>query len=202
MGRVPMGDAAEDAARRSKAIQLKNTGMTWQQIADQMYDDYHGAKSAVWKDVQAALKQSRREIDASLEDLIQMEDERYDSYRRRAYAIMTRPHYVVQGGKVVTGLDGNPLVDDEPALKAMDRLLTISRQYARLHGLDANEKLEIAFAQRTDLESTIVVEAILAGFDAAGLSPALRMKALEAAQVKLSGVVDGEVVGEIEEGPA
>lgn len=195
---IPMGDAAEDAARRAKAIQLKSSGLTWQQIADQMSEEYHGNKGSAWKDVRVALDQSRREIDASLEHLIQIEDARYDDLRRRAYSIMSRPHRLYHAGKLVRDADGNAVLDDEPALKAMDRLLAIARQYARLHGLDANEKLEIAFAQRADLESTIVVEAILAGFDAADLPPALRMKALEAAQRRLSAV-DGEVVAETEE---
>jgi len=193
------GDQAHLAARRTKAIELKRSGFTYQQIADQMAEHYHGNKAAAFMDIFRALEQHRTELAENIEMLRQIEDERDDDLRRRMYAILAVRHPLVQGGKVVTDRDGNPIRDFGPNLAAVDRLGRISERYSKRHGLDASPSLTIAFEQRTDLEATVVVEAILAGFAAIeNMDPAQRMMALEAAQAKLSAI-DGEVVSDTED---
>ena len=185
------------AALRLQAVAMKRSGMTYQQIADSI-PSYNGARATAYKQIKRALSETRELLAESVEQLILMEDERDDDMRRRLYAIIARPHYVVQGGALVMGQDGRPLLDDMPILQAIDRLGALSKRFSARHGLDAPERIEIAFEERADLEVRRVVEAILAGFAAADLPADKRMLALEAAQVSL-GVIDGEVVSDTED---
>lgn len=194
------GDRAAMVRRREQAIHLKHVvGMSWQQIAERLgyYDGGHAAR-----DVQAELKRAQREVTKGLEDLVQAQDIRLDAMRQRTYAIMVAPHYVVQNGSIVYGppdANGNtePLRDNGPPLAALAMLLKIEERWSNLHGTDASKKLEIALERRSDLESNLVTEAILAAAEALALPPADRMRALEAAASRLE-VVDAEIV----DGPA
>lgn len=176
---------------------MKRSGMTYEQIA-QAIPEYNGRRTNAYRDIKKAMGDARELLAESVEQLIQMEDERDDDMRRRLYAIIARPHYVVQAGAIVMGQDGRPLLDDMPILAAIDRLGALSKRFSSRHGLDAPERIEIAFEERADLEVRRVVEAILAGFAAADLPADKRMLALEAAQASL-GVIDGEVVSDTED---
>lgn len=199
-------DGAEQtvvAERRSKAIRLRNTGHSWYDVAKILsreygyYLDAHGEPSsaAAAMDVARALKIQRTELNQSLEEMIQLADARYDDMRRVVLQIMARPHYVIQNGGLVEGLDGEPLRDDGPVLAAIDRWLKIEERWAKMHGVDATKELRIALERRTDLEAGAVTEAILAGFDVIEQSAEDRMRALEAAQSRLNAI-DGEVISE------
>jgi len=175
-------------------VELRNAGMTYQEIADTI-PEYGGRRGQAYGDIQIALKQALAELVENTEQLIQMEDLRDDRLRKLLNRIIATRHYVVQQGKIVNGPDGEPLLDDGPIMQAIDRLGAISTRYHKRHGLDQPEKIEIKFEERTDLEVRRVVEAILAGFSAADLPADKRMLALEAAQASL-GVIDGEVVSD------
>jgi hypothetical protein len=197
---MPQGDMPnpdELAARRARAVQLRISGLSYQQIAQQV-PEYRGNRATAFRDIKDALAQAREHQAADLEELRQIEDERDDDLRRRLFAIMARPHYVVQNGKMINGPDGQPLRDDMMVLQAIDRLDRIGIRFARRHGLDQPEKIEIALSRRTDVEASLVVEAILAASSSAGLAPEQRMRMLEAAQAHLTAV-DGEVVSETED---
>jgi hypothetical protein len=193
------GKRAEIAARQAKAVQLKASGATYDQIGRALGT----TKVQAYRDIQAALLGSKREIDDNLIALRALEDVRYDDLRRRAYAVLTAEHIVVQHGQIVRDESGNPVKDHEPVLKAIDRLLKIEAQFAVLHGLNADERMVIAFENRAEVEAAHTVEAILAAFAAVELPAEVRMRALEAAQTKLAElttpVVDAEVVEEVEE---
>jgi hypothetical protein len=190
------GDSADHAAierRRDQAIHLKHVvGLNWTKIAEQLgyYDGSHARR-----DVEAALKQAQRGVQKGLEQMIQAQDIRLDAMRQRTYAIMVAPHYLVQNGKIVKDDNDIPIRDNGPALAALAMLLRIEERWSNLHGTDASKKLEIALDRRSDLESNLVTEAILAAAEALQLPPADRMRALEAAAARLE-VVDAEVVGE------
>lgn len=197
------GEQAAVAQRRARAIQLKNTGLSYYQVAERLgreYDYYLNARgepssAAAAVDISRALKIQRAELNQSLEEMIQLADARYDDMRRVVLQIMARPHYVVQSGEIIRGLDGEPLRDDGPVLAAIDRWLKIEERWAKMHGVDATKELRIALERRTDLEAGAVTEAILAGFDVIEQSAEDRMRALEAAQSRLNAI-DGEVVSE------
>jgi hypothetical protein len=195
-----MGGPQEDAdhlrleQRRAKAIHLRCVvGLTWEQIAEQCG---YANRSHAHNDITSALKRQARENKISLEEYVEQQDVRLNAMRQRAYAIMVAPAYLVQGGRVVLDDDGNKIRDNGPALAALSTLLRIEERWSNLHGTDASKKLEIALERRTDLESNLVTEAILAAAEALTLPPADRMRMLEAAAARLE-VVDAEVI----EGP-
>ncbi len=189
------GDHAAIETRRAQAIHLKHVvGLSWVQVAQRLgyYDASHARK-----DVKIALDRALREQDRLLEQMVVKQDIRLDAMRQRAYAIMTADHPLVQGGKIVYGKNGQPLQDVGPVIAGLQMLLRIEERWANLHGTDASKKLEIALEHRSELESNLVSEAILAAAEALQLPPDMRMLALEAAASRLE-VVDAEVI----EGPA
>jgi hypothetical protein len=180
------GDHAAVAQRRARALQLKVTGMTWQQVADAMHEHYHGSPAHAHMDVKRAREEAQAQIKDGLEDLIALSDARLDDMRRRVYAVLAQFHPLVANGKMVVDQDGNPVRDPKPYLDAVEKLGKIENQWQDLHGIKASPRLELLIGQRTEAESTLVVEAILAGFEAADLPPEKRLRALEAAQAKLA----------------
>jgi hypothetical protein len=189
------------AQRRAKAIELKNRGLSWQQVAEQVpYLDAEGNPSAAFAcvDVTRALKQANKELSMGLEEYREAARMRLDGLRRQVFAVLARPHYVMHAGQIARDEDGNPIRDDGPVLAAVDRLLRIEERQAKIDGTDASEKLTIALDRRVDEETTVVVESILAGANAIELEPAQRQRMLEAAGAHLR-TLEGEVVGESEE---
>lgn len=194
------------ARRRSRAIELKNRGMTWQQVADQMLPEYpeyldpegHASAAYACVDVSRALKQANKELAMGLEEYREAARMRLDGLRRQVFAVLARPHYVLHQGQFVVDEDGNKVRDDAPVLAAVDRLLRIEERQAKIDGTDASEKLTIALDRRVDEETTVVVESILAGANAVDLEPAQRQLMLEAAGAHLRAL-EGEVVSETDE---
>lgn len=199
---------AHVARRRSRAIELKNRGLSWQQVADQMVSDYpeyldaEGVPSAAFAcvDVSRALKQANKELAMGLEEYREAARMRLDGLRRQVHAVLARPHYVLHAGQIVRDDSGNPMRDDGPVLAAIDRLMRIEERQAKIDGTDASEKLTIALDHRVDEETTVVVEAILAGANAVDLEPAQRQLMLEAAGAHLR-VLEGEVVSDTTDEP-
>lgn len=188
------------AQRRARAIELKNRGLTWQQVAEQMaphYNDTDGHPSAAFAcgDITRALKQANKELSMGLEEYREAARLRLDGLRRQVYAVLARPHYVLYKGEIVHGPDGEPMKDDGVVLACIDRLQRIEERQAKIDGTDASEKLTIALDRRVDEETTVVVEAILAGANAVELEPAQRQRMLEAAGAHLR-VLEGEVVND------
>lgn len=201
------GRRAAVAERRSKAIKLKNQGLTWYQVAKAMdYLDQQGEPSPALAcgDVGRALRQQLQELRQDLEEMVLLADMRDDDLRRKLNIILSTKHPLVQGGKIVKDDEGEVVYDLTPVFAAIDRLMKLEQAYAQRHGLNAPEKLQVALERRTDVEGAVVAEAILAGFDAANLAPQERMLALEAAQSHLRNrdtVVEGEVITEQEDPP-
>lgn len=192
------------AQRRAKAIELKNRGLSWQQVAEQMapeYNDTDGQPSAAFAcvDVTRALKQANKELAMGLEEYREAARMRLDGLRRQVFAVLARPHYIMHAGQFVIDENGDKVRDDGPVLAAVDRLLKIEERQAKIDGTDASEKLTIALDRRVDEETTVVVESILAAFNALPeLGPDMRQRALEAAGAHLR-TVEGDVISETEE---
>jgi AcrR family transcriptional regulator len=192
------GRQAQILARRAKAVALKARGATMEQIAEALGVN----KGTVSRDIKAAIEASRVEIDENLIALRRMQDIRFDEMRRKIHAVLGAEHLVVQHGHVVDGPDGRPLRDPMPVLQAIDRLLKLEQAFNVLHGLNADERMTIAFENRSEVESAHTVEAILAAFAAIELPADVRQRALEAAQTRLAElstpVIDAEVIAETE----
>jgi hypothetical protein len=143
---------AHVAKRRSRAVELKNKGLSWQQVAEQMVPEYpeyldgEGGVSAAFAcvDVTRALKEANKELSMGLEEYREAARMRLDGLRRQVFAVLARPHYVLHQGQFVIDEDGNKVRDDGPVLAAVDRLLRIEERQAKIDGTDASEKLTIA----------------------------------------------------------
>ncbi|GAA1281344.1 sigma factor-like helix-turn-helix DNA-binding protein [Saccharothrix xinjiangensis] len=70
-----------------------------------------------------------------------MERERLEGLSRRVLAMMSKPHYVLKDGTVLT-VDDEPVEDIGITLACVDRLLRIQERRAKLEGLDAAPKTE------------------------------------------------------------
>ncbi|MGH3381352.1 MAG: helix-turn-helix domain-containing protein [Actinoallomurus sp.] len=126
----------ETAKRDAEAARLRGRGWTFQRIADEL----GVSKQTAYDAVQRALADTLTEPAAEARTL---ELERLDSMHAAVLAVLEAKHFTVSQGKVVR-LDDEPLEDDAPVLQAVDRLLRIAERRAKLLGLDAPAKAEIA----------------------------------------------------------
>ncbi|MEV0483750.1 hypothetical protein AB0I69_24475 [Streptomyces sp. NPDC050508] len=147
-------NTAAHAERDAAIYRAKVAGLTERAIADRF--DLSPAR------VHEIIDRGRRDLlTPGAEALRQMEADRLDDARRAASVVRSRVHWVVQGGQVVTGPDGEPLRDDAPTLKANEQLVRISESWRKLFGLDAPEQLNIALERRVDEESADMAEVLL-----------------------------------------
>jgi hypothetical protein len=144
---------AQTAERDAEAARMRSRGATFAEIARALgYADPSTASRAI----QRALTSVRAD---GVEELRALEGERLDELQRRAWAILDDPGPVVSEGRVVKGPDGQPLVDAERVLKAIDRLLRISERRCKLFGLDMPSAVRV--------ESTTVMDEEIASMLAA-----------------------------------
>lgn len=121
------------AARRARAIELRLSGRTYRQIAD---DLGYKTPAAVHTDVTRALEANSKELAERADVLREIELERLDAMLREANAIMASRHPLIDRGAQVL-VDGQPVWDDRPRLMAMEKILRIEESRRRLLGLDA-----------------------------------------------------------------
>lgn len=198
-------DMAVVEARRWKAVQLANRGLTHRMVAEQMMGDYapgltvEQVQAQVSVDISRALKVYRKRVDQGIEEKLTNALLRVNDIRRRLYAVIAADHFVLYQGEIVKDEEGRPIRDNAPVLAALNQLRALEDQQAQLEGTKAREKIDLALSRRVDEESTDVVEAILAGFSAVPeLEPAVRQRVLEAAGAHLR-TIEGEIVDEREE---
>lgn len=198
-------DHAIVEARRWKAVTLANRGLTHKMIAQEMAEDYRRhtpdlsivrIEAQVSVDIMRALKAYRKRADTAIEEKLTAASLRLNEIRRRLFAVIVAPHYVLYQGEIVKDAEGVPLRDAAPALAALAQLRALEEQQARLEGTNAREKIDIALGRRVDEEAMDVTEAILAAFAAVPeMGPEIRQRALEAAGAHLR-TIEGEVVSE------
>jgi hypothetical protein len=86
------------------------------------------------------------------EEVVRLEVEKLDFIERKLYEIMTKEHVAFgASGKVVT-LDGVPIEDDSPVMKAIDGLLKVADRRAKLLGLNAPTKHEVITLDSVQME--------------------------------------------------
>lgn len=131
---MPRRRSAESMEKDAQAYDLYRRGLSYRQIAAQVG----------WKSPKSALEAVKRaaadnvtppgEADAAR----QVFYDRLQDYRRAMQRVLATRHYVTsQSGKLVLGPDGQPLLDDDPVGRAVDRLLKIDDTEIRLRGLYA-----------------------------------------------------------------
>lgn len=140
----------ETARRDAQAADLRAEGWTLQQIADEL--GFHDSSHA-----RQAIRRALREIvRGPAERLIAHEAERLDTLYEEALEVLQRDHVTVSHGKVITGADGKPLLDDGPKLAAIDRLVKVRESYRKLLGLDAPSRVSVDAQQLGDEISALL----------------------------------------------
>lgn len=144
--------SADTMERDAQAADLFRQGMSYRQIAAQL-----GWKSpsVAFDAVRRAAREAARDSLAS-EEALRMMLERLQDYRRLVYQVATAKHYATtQSGNVVRHPDTDePLLDDAPVLQAVDRLVKVDQEEAKLLGLyaPARSRVEVITEDVVDAE--------------------------------------------------
>lgn len=144
--------------RRKKALAMRLAGVDWQTIADQC--GYASAPSAC-TDLRRAREQSKAQLDETVEEQRDQQVSRLERLLVPAWS------------KAITG--------DTKAISVAAKLID---QLCNLKGLKAPTQIQLT--QRIEMEITVVSEAVIAAVDSLGLPPSDRLRALEAAQERLT----------------
>jgi hypothetical protein len=129
---MPAANGVKDA----KALECRARGWTYQRVAEEMgYRD----RSAARKACERALASSIRETSEEAKTLLIAD---LNAAKQAVWAVLEANHLVISDGRVVT-LDGEPIPDDEPVLKAVDRLVKIDQELAKIYGAYAPVKSEV-----------------------------------------------------------
>jgi hypothetical protein len=159
------------AERRAKAVALRLTGTSFDEIAQKLGYTNRGA---AWNDINRALEANIAEQRSNVEVYREQELLRLDLLWVEAWKVLKTPHLTVSHGKVIYHEDG-PLLDDGPVLNAIDRCLKIQERRARYLGLDAPTRHEVTLdeidAQIRDLTAELGVGPNEVG-EASGTAPA------------------------------
>lgn len=150
-GRYAPTLAARERARA--AAELRSKGWTYQRIADHLgYASRTSAESAVKREFE-------RIVAPGVEMLRKSQQEALDRMKAQAFEVMERQHLSVSNGHIVgagcspehaaghPGLAmadcyGPPVLDDGPKLDAIKTLVQVFTRESKLHGVDAQVKVE------------------------------------------------------------
>ena len=150
---MPARRTAAAMEKDQQAYDLFRRGLSYRQIAAQLD----------WKSQKSAFDAVRRAAKDNAADPLEQAEARqafYDrlqDYRRAAQRVLTAKHYVVTGqtGKIVTDQDGKPLLDDDPVLRALDRLVKIDEMEIRLRDLWPAAKSRVEVITEDVIEAEI-----------------------------------------------
>lgn len=171
---TPSEDQHRVRERRRKVVQLRLAGVQFAEIGRRMADEYGpdttdpAAHARV--DWQRAREESRRLTEDSVEELRAVEIERLE---------------MLLAGVWTKALKGDT--------KAVDSAARLIERLCKLKGLDPPTQIQLK--GRIEMESTAVAEAVIAAIDSLGFTPEVRMKALEAAQVRLLAIAASKEEG-------
>ena len=135
----------DQIAKDQEAASMRSKAMTYQSIGDH----FGITRQAAFQMVQRAIADIPKE---GAEEVVRLEVEKLDFIERKLYEIMTKEHVAFgASGKVVT-LDGVPIEDDSPVMKALDGLLKVADRRAKLLGLNAPTKHEVITLDSVQME--------------------------------------------------
>jgi hypothetical protein len=124
------------ALRDAEALGYRARGWTYQRIANELGYVTH---SAAVKAVQRAMANSVRETTEEAKTIILAD---LNAAKQAVWAVLEANHLIVSEGRVVT-LDGVAIPDDDPVLRAVDRLVKIDQELAKIYGAYAPAKHEV-----------------------------------------------------------
>lgn len=126
------------AERRTRVLAMRVEQRPYAEIARELLITEEVAR----QDYQRAVEARKADLDAKREAAIAIEEAKLDALEQAVWEVLRREHIVVQHGKVVY-LKRKPMIDDDPVMRAADRLIKIAERRAKLKGLDAPAKLEV-----------------------------------------------------------
>jgi len=127
---------ARNGLRDAEALSYRARGFTYQRIANEMgMTDRSAARKACERAMAADIRETADEAKALL--LMDL-----NAAKQAVWAVLEANHLVISDGRVVT-LDGVALPDDEPVLKAVDRLVKIDQEIAKIYGAYAPARHEV-----------------------------------------------------------
>lgn len=153
----------EGAERDAQAAMLHAKRHTYRQIAEIMgWDNPGSAHRAVQRALAAAGRDTVLEARQILLDEL-------DLQAQAAWRVLESEHIVVNAGKVVR-LNKKPIKDDGPVLEALDRLLKVAQERAKILGVYPAKRIEVFTHDSVDA-AIALLEKELAGNDPAPADP-------------------------------
>lgn len=127
---------APTAAKDARALELRARGWTHQQIADELgYANRSGALKACDRALTATIREKNEDAKALLIHDLSMA-------KQAVWAVLEANHITISDGRIVT-LNDEPITDDEPVLRAVDRLVKIDQELAKIYGSYAPARHEV-----------------------------------------------------------
>jgi hypothetical protein len=132
-----------NAVRDAEALVYRARGWTYQRIANEMG---YGDKSAARKACERALAADVRETREEAKSLLLMD---LNAAKQAAWAVLDASHITISNGQAVK-LDGTPVPDDAPVLAAIDRIVRIDQEIAKILGAYAPVRHEVRQIEEID----------------------------------------------------
>lgn len=140
--------AKPNLLRDAEALAYRAHGWTFERIANEMgYCDKSAARKAVERAIQHSAFETEREAKTILlADL--------NAAKQAAWAVLETNHITISHGQVVR-VDGAPIPDDGPVLEAIDRIIKIDQEMAKIYGVYAPTKSVAEVRTATELDAEI-----------------------------------------------
>lgn len=141
VGHMPPRNASRDA----EALSCRARGWTYEHIANEMsYSDRSAARKAVERALATDIHEGNEEAKTLLlHDL--------NAAKQAVWAVLEANHLVISDGRVVH-LDDTPIPDDDPVLRAVDRLVKIDQELAKIYGAYAPTRSEVITMDAVEAE--------------------------------------------------
>lgn len=133
----------DGAERDAQCARLRQRGMTWRQVGEEVGLHESSARQAAGRAMKAAVQEAG-------DELRQLELARLDSLWGRMADILEKDHVTVSQGRVVRDAEGNTIPDFNPKMQAADRMLRIMDRRAKLMGLDAAVRADLRVSNGVD----------------------------------------------------
>lgn len=119
----------------AEAARLRGNGLSYRAIARTLgcsVSTAHDAVHRAWRDTLTEPAEQARAVELA----------RLEEAHDAAMAVLRHEHTAVSHGHIVKDDAGNPIIDDMPALQAIDRIRALSESRRKLLGLDAPAQVQ------------------------------------------------------------
>lgn len=134
----------QSAQLRKRIVELRDQGLSFREIAAEV----NRAVDTTWRHYQNAMREiPAAAVAAHAETMAARRDEqlrRIDLERESVMEVLTAFHVTVSQGRVVNLDSGDPVADTAPVLAAVDRLVKLDDQEAKLLGLYAKTEVNVS----------------------------------------------------------